>query len=430
MRIGANIRIMPIRRRSTTRAPVALALAATVALAGCLDGAEAPHPEDPITVYVSLPLRGPSGADGRDAADGARLALSEAGGAAGDHEVSAVFLDGTEDRGEGARWTPAQVGRNARQATRDASAIAYIGELESGATRTSLPITNEARMLQVSPGSAAEDLVREPGTFDAVPTELQPSGERTFGRVVPSDVAQARAGAAWAAELDRERAALIVDRSPFASTVARAFAEEARVAGLDAQRVRLGRFLEPLGEERAGASVGELCALPRDAPGPRLPAGIGYLAGEDRRALAIFACLRPLAGGPLVGTDALLPYAGELPDEQPLNRIYLTSAAQDPSHLPASGRDFVVRFRREHGREPGRYAAYGYEAMAVVLDSIERAGADRREVIEAFLATADRDSVLGAYSIEGTGETTLDRMSVYRVEGARARPVSELVPGR
>ena len=38
----------------------------------------------------------------------------------------------------------ALAGANARTATEDSTAIAYVGELDSGTTRTSLPITNEA----------------------------------------------------------------------------------------------------------------------------------------------------------------------------------------------------------------------------------------------------------------------------------------------
>ena len=56
-----------------------------------------------MTVYVSLPMRGVSGGDGQDAADGARLALSEAGGESGEREVRAVFLDDHEGNIEGAR---------------------------------------------------------------------------------------------------------------------------------------------------------------------------------------------------------------------------------------------------------------------------------------------------------------------------------------
>jgi branched-chain amino acid transport system substrate-binding protein len=420
--------------RRTLASSVALALAAGVALAGCIDGDDGRRAGDPVTVYVSLPQRGPSGPDGRDAADGARLALAEAEGRAGGREVRAALLDDTVGRGAAARWSAARAGRNARRATRDAAAIAYIGELESGATRTSLPITNEARILQVSPGSSAEDLVREPGTFDGVPERFQPSGERTFARVVPSDRAQAQAGARWAAARGNERATVVVERSAFGRTVADAFAEEAASAGIEVERRRLERLLAALpvaDRPQAGSRLAE--CRPRPDLAAEVDArlgdrGITYFAGADQRALALLGCMLPLPG-PLMATDALLPWVGALGGEETVNDVLLTSAAQVPAQLPPAGRDFVERFRDEYDRRPGSYAAYGYEAMAAVLEAIERAadgGGDRTQVIDAFLATADRDSVIGRYSIEPIGDTTLDRMTGYRLEGGRARPVAEL----
>ena len=134
-----------------------------------------------MTVYVSLPLRGASGPDGRDAADGARMALADAGGQAGGTAVEAEFLDDTEGAPRGARWTPARAAANARAATQDSTAIAYLGEFESGATRASLPVTNGAQMLQVSPASAAGDLVGPSIGSDELPPAQPAACERSGG---------------------------------------------------------------------------------------------------------------------------------------------------------------------------------------------------------------------------------------------------------
>ena len=42
-------------------------------------------------------------------------------------------------------------------------------------------------------------------------------------------------------------------------------------------------------------------------------------------------------------------------------------------------------------------------------------------MIDAFFATADRDSILGTYSIDEIGDTTLDRMTGYRFEARDGR---------
>jgi branched-chain amino acid transport system substrate-binding protein len=352
-----------------------IAIVAAVAVAGCA-GDETVQGEGPVTVYVSLPLRGASGADGQDAADGAEMALADAGGEAAGREVRAVALDDTEGTGANARWTPERAAANARQATQDSTSIAYIGDFESGATRSSLPITNEARLLQVSPASSAVDLVAPFQGSDDVP-DVQASGERTFGRVIASDYAQGRAGAVWANQLGSGRVRIESDESPFADSLADGFRAEAEATGIDASVPR-GRLV--------------------------------YLAGQPA-----------IAGAEVMGSDVYLgsPHSPDL----------ITSAALDPSQLPRAGQEFVERFRSEYGRDPGRYAAYGYEAMAVVLDAIERAGdggTDRETVIDAFLDTSERESVLGTYSIDDVGDTTLDRLTGYRVEQGRARPVAEL----
>ena len=63
--------------------------------------------------------------------------------------------------------------------------------------------------------------------------------------------------------------------------------------------------------------------------------------------------------------------------------LLATSAALDPSQLPPAADEVVGAFIAEYDRPPGRYAAYGYEAMAVILDSIDRASdpTDRAAVI-------------------------------------------------
>jgi branched-chain amino acid transport system substrate-binding protein len=71
------------------------------------------------------------------------------------------------------------------------------------------------------------------------------------------------------------------------------------------------------------------------------------------------------------------------------------------------------------------YAIYGYAAMTLMLRAIDRATdhgrrvADRAKVLRAIFATRDRHSVLGTYSIERNGNTTLGRYGAYRVVGGR-----------
>jgi branched-chain amino acid transport system substrate-binding protein len=365
------------------------ALAAVAALTGCASPGSGIQAGEHVTVYVSAPLRGPEGAEGRDVVDGARLALADAGGAVGSLAVRASYLDDTGG-GPSPRWSAAVAAANARRAAEDSTAIAYLGDFDSGTTRFSLPIANQARLLQVSAASSAVDLVQPYlGAGDQVPEDTQPTGERTFGRVIPSDEVQARAGAGWAKQLGARRPLLIRGDSAYDRVIAEAFSGEARALGLHVQR----------------------------SDRPEVASDLAFAAVEpsDHDRLAVLRAVPRV-----LGTDVLL-------DQRPEPRtrtgsLLLTSAAQDPSDLPAEGRSFVRAFRDRYRRRPGRYAAYGYEAMAVILDSIRRAGDsgdDRDSVVAAFFETRDRSSILGRYSIDEVGNTTLDRMSGYRVVGER-----------
>jgi ABC-type branched-subunit amino acid transport system substrate-binding protein len=114
-------------------------------------------------------------------AAGVRLALEEGGAEAGGHRIEAIFLD---DTGGGREWTLAAAAANAREAAQDSSAIGFIGDLDSGATRASLPITNQAGIAQISPGAVAEDLTHRVSE-ELTPERYRPSGEQTFVRLRP-----------------------------------------------------------------------------------------------------------------------------------------------------------------------------------------------------------------------------------------------------
>jgi len=246
------------------------------------------------------------------------------------------------------------------------------------------------------------------GAGDQIPEQVQPTAERTFGRVIPSDEAQAQAGAIWAKRLRVRSVNVFSDGSPFGRTMAAAFRDESQVIGLMRQPAPLGM---PHKKLRCGASASFRHS---DA----------YYAGVALPSPSQVSCaLAPAGSSRVFATDAMLA-PGVVGAFGSLPVLLITSAAQDLSQLPPAGQRFLRKFRQRYGREPGRFAAYGYEAMAVVLDSIRRAGeagADRDSVVNAFFDTTDRDSILGRYSIDDVGNTTLNRLAGYRV--VHGRPV-------
>jgi branched-chain amino acid transport system substrate-binding protein len=329
-----------------------------VALSACSTDEETV--EGPVTVYVSLPLSGPAEPDVRDVADGARLALEQANGRAGDLEVEARYLD---DANPVSRWDPAAVGRNARRAAQDSSTAAYIGELDSQPTRTSMPITNDAGIGQISPGASGIDLTAPAEGYPDSPEAYRPSGEISFARVIPSDAVQVRALAEWAAELEVRKMLLSRGGDAFRSLMADQFATDAAAVGV---------------ETRSGLVTVGATPFPSTFQ-PGVGMGPGRLTVEG------------------VG--------------------HAVSGAMEAKQLPPG--TFRGDFRTRFDRRPGPYAAYGYESMSVALEAIGEADSEdgfRASVIDGILDTQHTDSALGPFAITAEGDTSLCEVQRYRVD--------------
>jgi branched-chain amino acid transport system substrate-binding protein len=107
-----------------------------------------------------------------------------------------------------------------------------------------------------------------------------------------------------------------------------------------------------------------------------------------------------------------------------LGRIKCTIAPLDQSAYGAAGRAFFADYTRRFGsRSADPYAIYGYEAMSLLLDSLDRASdsgsskVSRQAVVDALFKTKDRDSVLGTYSIDANGDTSIEDYGLYALDG-------------
>ena len=103
--------------------------------------------------------------------------------------------------------------------------------------------------------------------------------------------------------------------------------------------------------------------------------------------------------------------------------MHITVSTIDPADYPPKGQQFFKDFKAAYGSaEPEPYAIYGYEAMSLLLDSMQRAGSscnDRAAVADQVFKTKDRDSVLGVYSIDKDGDITTSRFGRFLVKNGR-----------
>jgi branched-chain amino acid transport system substrate-binding protein len=363
-----------------------------------------------LTIYSSLPLQGATAPVSRQIVNGEKLALADVGGRIGPFKIGYVSLDDSNPKT--GQWDPGVTATNAKTAAADATAIAYLGEYNSAATAVSLPLINAAGILQVSPGSPYVGLTSSLDAGQDEPERFYPSGLRTFGRLRPGDPVEAAAQVKLMRDLGVRKLYVLDDQEPFQMPLAQMVTGDAEragiaVAGHDSLAVAGGANFA--GEAERIAQSGAQAVFFAGAAAPGAVALWSQLYTADPRLLL-------LGGSPLVDES----FAREI--GAAARRTYLTTPALPPGLYPFPAEQVLDDYRRHFGGEAGAYALYGYETMSVVLAVIGEArshGNDRQTVINGFFAVRDRDSVLGRYSIQADGETTLSRYGVDRIAGGR-----------
>jgi branched-chain amino acid transport system substrate-binding protein len=407
---------MKIMKRTTGIAALAvIALAA----AGCSSSGSSSSPSGgsssggggTVDFYSSLPLQGASSAQTGPLVNGIKLALSEAGGKAGQWTVNYQSLD--DSTAAAGAWDPGQTAANARKVASDSKAVYYMGEFNSGASEVSIPILNSAGIPQVSPANTYIGLTTNlPGSAPGEPQKYYPSGTRTYLRIVPIDSIQAAAG-------------LIAMKDAGCTKVAVANDKQAYGAGLATL----------LGLEKGyyGVTIVSNTGIDPKAPNFRSYAstikGQGadcfYFAGITANgAVQITKDVHSaipnakVFGGDGVCTDSYTNAAkGGVPASlYPL--IQCTVATLNLTAYPG-GKTFLAAYKAKYGvANPDPYAIYGYEVMKLGLDTVKSLGAkgnSKSDVLKALFAIKDRPSVLGTYGFNANGDTTLKSYGLYSV---------------
>ena len=366
-----------------------------------------------VTVYSSLPLQGASKDQTNAMVDGIKLALKQAGGKAGGVNVKYESLD--DSTAQAGNWDPNQVASNARKVAQDKSAVAYIGEFNSGASALSIPILNQVGIAQISPANTYVGLTTdEPGSEKGEPEKYQPTGKKTYARIVPRDTIQAQALVTQMQEDGCKAVAVANDKDTYGLGLARLFEIKAKEASL---------------QITANEGIQKDSANFRSVAGKFKSQGADcfFFAGVTANgAVQIYKDVASaLPEAKLYGADGVCESGftnakkGGIP-KKVAERFSCTVATLDLSSYPG-GKDFLTAFKEEYpdtAGEPDPYAIYGYEAMQLALDTIEaagEAGTTREGVLEQLFQTKDRDSVLGTYSIDENGDTTLTDYGLYTV---------------
>lgn len=377
-------------------------------------------PTTPLTpqvlrLYSSFPLVGGSASDTSSMVHAIQLAIEQKTQAgtlcAGQYVVEYVSLD---DADAGGQWAANLEQANAEQAAADSSAVAYIGPYNSAAARISIPILNAAGLVMISPANTADDLTASP-TAD----EYYLDGQRNYGRVIARDEFQGAFAADWAAQLSARRIYVLADTAEYGRGIANQFQQRATALGLE--------LVGQSGVDGASLDVPAVTAQILAAePDLIFYGGIAYEP--------VFQLVSRLRAEGLtatfMGPDGILipAFAHELAADAG-DGIYSLIAGAPSAKLPAAGQQFLADYAARY-EAPSRYAIYAYEAANVILVAIAKTcSSERVAILETVLQTKDFSGVLGTWSFDAQGDTTLYSMLGFQVvNGEWAEVTADLLP--
>jgi branched-chain amino acid transport system substrate-binding protein len=362
-----------------------------------------------LTIYASVPLQGASGSQGKAIENGAGLALDQVGGKVGKYTIKYVRLDdslastGAADEGKAAQ--------NARQAVSNKNTIGYIGEYNSGISKVTIPILNKAGIGQISPANTYVGLTtNEPGSEPGEPQKYYPAQTRTYARIVPKDTIQAAALVSAAKQAGCKSARVWNSKTTYSAGLAR---NVQMVGPKDGLKIEGNDGIDPKASNyrSLAAKIKADCFIYTGEIESN-----GIQAIKDAAAVPSVKSL--FAGDGTCLNDTADPKKGVPANIAP--RFKCTIATLDPKSFGPEGRKFFKDYATKyHVASPDPYAIYGYESMALMLDAIKRASASgsitRKAVVDAIFATKNRKSVLGTYSIDKNGDTSLTDYGLYKI---------------
>jgi branched-chain amino acid transport system substrate-binding protein len=395
-----------------------LAILSTAALGACggggnstsSGGADATGPAGKIVdIYSSLPLQGPEAAEATSIANGIKLALAQSRGKAGPFKVEYTSLD---DSAGPAGWDASLTAANARKAAADPRTVYYIGEVDDDASEVSMPVLNEAGIPQVSPTNTYAGLTAN------APGNYWPTGTRSYLRIVPTDSVQAAADLVAMHEAGCTRVAIASDEEAYGTGIDKLIdlqkgdygIDIVSDTGVDPSASSFRSYALSLRARRAD------CVLIAGV----VSKGAVELTKEVHAELPTAKFFGPAGMCTSAWTNA--KDGGVPTDIDPL--IECTQTSESVMAYPG-GKAFLAAYKAKYpGSTPGPYAILGYEAMRLGLSTIALLGANgdsKSAVLSELFATTGRHSVLGTYSFNKVGDTTLRSIGLYKV-GASGDP--------
>jgi branched-chain amino acid transport system substrate-binding protein len=397
---------------------ISVVVALSMLLAAC--GAGGAAGGKTLKIVSSLPMTGSSLTQTQTMVNSMQLRLAQANNQACGGKYTLAYEAWDDASAALGKWDPAVETENGNKAVADPSIIAYLGTFNSGAAKLSIPILNQANLVMISGANTYSGLTKTIGAEAGEPDKYYPNGTRNYARVVTADDVQGKVDANFMFnKLGVKVVYLLDDQELYGKGVADVFEKTAKELGMTVA-----------GHEGIDPKAADYKALmtkisTSNAGGP--PDGIFVGMVVDNNASQLLKDKVAIMGdntkvkymGPDgVQTQAFIDGAGADVAEG----AYGSVAGLAPANYTAAGQTFLKDYEAKYGHLTEPYAIYGYESMNVLLKAIEDVCAkggdpsDRKQVLAAVMGTKDFDGVLGKWSFDANGDTTLTDMTIYQVQ--------------
>ena len=381
--------------------------------------------EPDVIVASDLPLQGSSRSQTIQMTEAIRLVLSENQYKAGDLNVGYQSCD--DSTAQAGKWDSGKCSQNGKAYAANESVIGVIGTFNSGCAQIIIPLLNRAPgggVGMISPANTFVCLtVPGPGCEETEPDKYYPSGTRNYIRMVAHDGYQGAAVAQFMQDQGVQSVFVLNDKESYGQGVAQNLRNAAESLGI-----------EIAGFEAWDPKASSYEGLMRKIGGTGADAVfLGGLIDENGAQVIKdkVAALGPNDGDVKLfapdgfTTQATIDEAGQ----ENAAGMFSSVAGVPPQELTGAGAEFIQNFEAELGGDPvDPYAAYGAQAMQVLLDAIERAGgAERGAVVEELFNTSVQDGILGSFEVTPEGDPTAGPITVYEA-AAEFEPAEVITP--
>ena len=371
---------------------------------------------DTIRIFSSLPRQGASKGQTDSVVNAIKMRFEEDNYQACNGQFKIDYQDLDDAIAATGSWDAATETANANKAVSDPDAMVYIGTFNSGAAALSIPILNQASMVMISPANTYVGLTKAAAPGE--PDKFYPSGKRNYTRVVTNDAVQGLANAKWVQTLGAKKVYILDDQQVYGKGLADEFEKNAKELGLEV----LGRDGIDGKAQNYTSLMTKIKSLSPDLVyfGGIVDNNAGQLL-KDMRAVGMTPEAVKFMGPDGIQTPSFIDAAGADVAEG----AYGTVAGLPLSELGEKGQKFLKDYEAKYGSPSESYGPFGYEAASVALAGINKAcKKDRAAILDAVFGTKDFDGVLGKWSFDADGDTTLQTIQGFQVTSGEWKEVN------